>query len=196
MARSVTEYRDMMLALLPKGSAWPREPDSEWGKLFTGIAEEFARIDARNEQLLREMNPRSALETLEEWERDYALPGGCITQEQTLVERRNALVEKYQRIGIQSRSFFIEAAAQLGYTITITEYDANNPGPQSNYNGIPLSGDDWNFVWQINAPLTTEQPRIYGSPYPAPYSAFGNELLECTMRALVHDHRVLFFSYS
>lgn len=196
MARVAEEFRDMMLAMLPKGAAWPTDANSNWGRLFHGIAEEFARIDARNEQLLREMDSRSVSELMSEWEDDLGLPGPCVTEAQTLAQRRNALIAKFRYHGRQDKQFFIDVAAELGYTITITEYDQAHPGPQPDYNGIPLSGDAWNFVWQINAANSNASLRTYGDEYPAPYTAFGNELLECTMRSLVHTHRVLFFAYS
>jgi uncharacterized protein YmfQ (DUF2313 family) len=124
------------------------------------------------------------------------LPGPCITIAQSLADRRKALLAKYRWVGEQSRQFFIDVAADLGYAITITEYNAANPGPQTEYNGIPLVGDAWNFVWQINAAIQNQSIRVYGSQYPGPYQTFGNELLECTLRSLAHTHRVLFFSYT
>lgn len=186
----------MMLAMLPRGSAWPTDPNSKWGKLLYGIAEEFARIDARNEQLLREMDTRSVGELLPEWENDFGLPGSCITESQTLSQRRNALITKFRYHGRQDTQFFIDVAAELGYTITITEYDEAHPGPQPDYNGIPLTGDAWNFVWQVNAANTNAQQMQYGDEFPAPFVTFGNELLECALRSLAHTHRVLFFAYS
>ncbi len=197
MARSVEDYRDMMLALLPQGDAWPREPNSEWGKLFHGFADECGRIDVRHDQLLLEMNPATCVELLPEWEEDFGLPGGCmIGVGQTFTQRRNALVAKYKLIGNQSKQFFIDVAAGLGYTITITEYSAANPGPYTHTpTGLPISGDDWNYVWRINAPEITVQSRLSGSPIGEPYSTVGNKLLECTLYDLAHDHRVLFFNY-
>jgi uncharacterized protein YmfQ (DUF2313 family) len=196
MALTAENFRDMMLALLPPGQAWSREPDGGFGLLFKAIGNEFSRIDSSNEQLLLEMSPQTTVALLPEWERDYDLPGACITGAQTFTERRRALVTKYQLIGNQSRQFFIDTAASLGYTITIDEYDEDHPGTQTEYMGIPLTGDAWNYVWQINSPETTIQPRSYGSSYNEPYTAFGNQLLECTLRAIAHDHRALFFAYT
>lgn len=196
VARSVEQYRDAMIALLPHGAAWSHDPRSQLGSLLMAFADEFARVDARNEQLLKEMDPRGALELMTEWEGDYGLPGPCIHTAQTLADRRKALLAKYRWVGRQDRQFFIDVAADLGYAITITEYNAANPGPQTEYEGIPLTGDAWNYVWQINAPLVNNTVRVYGSQYPGPYQTFGNELLECTLRGLAHTHRVLFFSYS
>jgi uncharacterized protein YmfQ (DUF2313 family) len=196
VAMSAAQYRDMMLSLLPQGAAWPRDPNSNWGKLFYGFGEEFARVDASNDALIAEMDVRTALELLPDYETDYGLPGQCIHEVQTLLDRRNALVTKYRLIGRQDRQFFIDVAADLGYAITITEYDEAHPGPQPDYNGIPLSGDAWNYVWQINAALVNLQLRTFPSSFAGPFGSFGNELLECTLRGLAHDHRALFFSYT
>jgi uncharacterized protein YmfQ (DUF2313 family) len=195
MARSVAEFTAMMLAMLPKGAAWPRDPDSATGRRFTAMAQEFSLIDERTNQLLKEMLPGSTVELMPEWEQDYNLPGDCITTVQTSTQRRNALKNRYKFKGHQKKQMFIDAAAALGYTITITEYDQNNPGPQADYNGIPLSGDDWNFVWQINAALTTVVRKVVGSLVGEPLSTWGNEQLECVMLDLAHDHRALFFTY-
>lgn len=189
-------YRDAMLALLPRGAAWPRDPESQFGKLLHAFADEFARVDQRNADLQREMDVRYAIELLPEYEIDYAVPGPCIHTAQTLDQRRRQLVEKYRRIGRQDRQFFIDVAADLGYAITITEFDQANPGPQTEYNGIPLAGDAWNFVWQVNAELTNYRQRKYPARYNERYGTFGNDLLECTLRALTHAHRVLFFAYT
>ncbi len=197
MARGVNEFRDMCLALLPVGPAWPKTADSEWALLFEAVMPEFTRIDAANEQLLKEMSPVSAELLFEEWEAQYGLPSKCMEgQEQTLQQRRNTLINKYRFVGDQSKQFFIDLAASIGFAITITEFSASNPGLQSSYEGIPLAGDDWNFVWQVNAPLTTVQPRTYPSGYGEAYAEWENELLECTLNAYAHDHRILFFSYS
>jgi uncharacterized protein YmfQ (DUF2313 family) len=196
MARTVEQFRDVMLALMPRGFAWPTEPNSNWGQLFMALAEEFTRIDIRNESLLAEFYPRTTLELLEDWEKNYGLPGQCIHEVQTLNERHRALLTKYRLVGRQDKQFFIDVAADLGYVITITEYDVNHPGPQTEYNGFPLTGSAWNYVWQINAQLETLQLRTYPSSYSGPYGAFSIELLECTLRGLAHDHRALFFAYT
>ena len=196
MARSVEQFRNAMLALMPQGAAWTKAPDSTWGKLFEAFATEFSRIDARNELLLSEMDVRGALELIPEWEDDYNLPGPCIHEVQTLSERRSALLAKYRQLGEQSRAFFVTVAADLGYEITITEYNEENPGPQTEYEGIPIDGDAWNYVWQIDAALGTLRPRTFMAEFPGRFMEFGNELLECTLRSLAHDHRVLFFSYT
>ena len=196
MARSVDDFIAIMLALLPRGAAWPTSADSQMADLLYAAAVEFADIDLRNEKLLKEMSPWTCSELLLEWESDYGLPEKCTTYQQTTTERRNVLIEKFSRIGSQSHQFFIDSAAALGFSITITEYDVNNPGPQTEYQGLSLNGDDWNFVYQINAPATTIVRKECGTACGEPLSTWGNELLECSIGHIAHDHRARFFAYS
>jgi uncharacterized protein YmfQ (DUF2313 family) len=196
MARPVSDFVTAMLALLPEGLAWPKSPDSNFAMLCEVMAEEFRGIELRNEQLLAEMSPATTSLLFNEREAEFGLPGACITEEQSLTQRRNAMVAKHKLVGEQSKQFFIDTATTLGYDITITEYQASDPGPQTEYNGHTLVDDAWNFVWQINAELETSTPMTFGSPFGSPFTAFGNELLECTMRSIAHGHRALFFSYT
>lgn len=196
MARTVADYTHAMLALLPIGPAWPRDQSSWWGLWFKAISAEFVRAEKQHEQLLKEMSPATTELLLEAYETDYALPDPCLTQDQTISERREALFVKATSIGQQNKQFFIDTAKALGYDITITEYSSANPGTQTSYQNQPIAGDAWNFVWQINASLENYHARRYGSAYGELYSTFGNEQLECAMRAVAHDHRVLFFSYT
>lgn len=194
MAMSVEQYQAALLALLPKGDAWPTDLDSDMAKLMHGIAEEFARIDARAEDQLRESHPSSAAEMFEEWEHQYALPLPCITDEQTMVERRAALVQAYQAHGGQSRAFFIAVAAALGFTITIDEFIPMHAGCLA---GAPCNGEDWAFVFQVNAPETTTTHFTAGTSVAGEaLASWGNAMLECAIKRLVHAHRVVQFSYS
>lgn len=196
MALAADAYVDSMLALLPEGAPWPRDPDSWWALLFRGLYPEYLREQSMLDQMLNEMSVSTAQLFFQEYEAEYGLPDKCVASEQTVSQRRASLVIKEAAVGRQDKQFFIDVAAQLGFEITITEYSENNPGPQTDYNGLPIRGADWNFVWQINAPQTTVQPRQYGSAYGEAYTVFGNDILECAMRNLAHDHRVLFFAYS
>lgn len=197
MAQLVEAYVDRMLQLLPQGFAWPTSRDSDFAQLLWPIAEELRILEERNEQLLLEMSPATCEELFDEWEAELGLPGPCITGAQTEDERRNAMVAKYNLVGEQSKQFFIDVAAQLGYTITITEYDAANPGQQEDYQGMPISGDAWNFVWQINVQGIAGDPLYVGSPVGSPLTSWeGSETLECAIGDIAHDHRILFFNYN
>ena len=69
-----------------------------------------------------ESDPRSTIELLPDWERNWGLPDPCYKEPQSIAERQLALVMRMTLMGGQAREFFIDIAAMIGYTITITEY--------------------------------------------------------------------------
>jgi len=121
--RTGADYVQAFLALLPQGEAWPREPNSTLVKTVTGLNEYWGFVDSRAADLLEiESDPRSTVELLPDWERNWGLPDPCYEAPQTIGQRQLALVMRMTMLGGQSREFFIQVAAQIGYSITITEY--------------------------------------------------------------------------
>ena len=122
--RSGSDYTEAFLALLPQGQAWPKHaPDSVLAQGVAGLCDYWGFVDGRAADLLeRESDPRTTIELLPDWERNWGLPDPCYTAPQTIDERQLALVMRMTMQGAQSREFFIEVAAMIGYTITITEY--------------------------------------------------------------------------
>jgi hypothetical protein len=87
-------YARQLKALLPQGVAWNLEPDSMVSRVMLALAEELARIDGRAAALIQEIDPRTTLELLPDWERMLALPDICAPAAQTLQERRAACAKK------------------------------------------------------------------------------------------------------
>jgi uncharacterized protein YmfQ (DUF2313 family) len=155
--RSGSDYTRAFLALLPKGQAWPRNPGTTLVGACDGLAQYWGYVDGRAGDLLeRESDPRQTIELLPDWERNWGLPDPCYAQPLTIHERQIALILRMTMMGGQSRQFFIDVAAFLGYTITITEYapfmagvsnlgDTRTPPLDPN----PLVGD---FRWYIGPP--------------------------------------------
>lgn len=94
MTRSAAAYGSLISSLLPEGDAWPREPGMPLAKLTDWMAAEFARVDARVADLLREADPRQTAELIEEWEREVGLPDECSAGLSTLEARRAAIVTR------------------------------------------------------------------------------------------------------
>ena len=117
------DYGTAFLTLLPQGQAWPKHPGTTLDLACRGLAEYWGFVDSRAGDLLeRESDPRTTMELLPDWERNWGLPDPCYTAPQTIGERQQALVMRMTMIGGASREFFIGVAAQIGYTITISEY--------------------------------------------------------------------------
>lgn len=123
--RDHASYTHALLALLPVGEIWPRDPASTLVKTISALAELTAAWAARVATfLLVEAFPPSANALLPDWERVLGLPEPCLpVAGLTIAERQQAVLEKLQRRpGRQDRPYFIELAARLGYLITITEF--------------------------------------------------------------------------
>lgn len=192
---SAEAYRAQLQALLPSGAAWPRESNTALARFLAALAEEFARVDFRAEQLVDEADPRTTAELLADWERVAGLPDSCVTVAQTTQERRDALVAKLTNLGGQSRQFFTDLAARLGYSITITEFHPFQVG--SSAVGDALNGDAWTLAWRVNAPTTTVREfRVGGSAVGDALRSWGNELLECAITRTKPAHTHVQFGYS
>ncbi len=121
--RSGDDYVSAFSQLLPQGIAWPRTVDSFLMKIVTGLSQFWGQVDFAAAKLLEtESDPRKTIDLLPEWERAFGLPDPCIAEPLTIGDRRNALIMRMTLLGAQSREFFIATAAQIGYTISITEF--------------------------------------------------------------------------
>jgi uncharacterized protein YmfQ (DUF2313 family) len=121
--RSGEDYADAMQALLPRGQAWPRHLNSVLMQVVTGLTRIWGDFEIRASKLLEvESDPRITIELLPDWERNWGLPDPCYTAPTSLDERHLALMTRMTIEGWQSREFFIELAASIGYAITITEF--------------------------------------------------------------------------
>ena len=121
--RSGDDYAEAYLALLPTGQAWPRHPLSTLVLTAYGLCQYWGFVDSRAADLLEiESDPRLTVELLPDWERAWGLPDPCVQTPQGIVARRQALLMKMTMLGGQSRQFYTDVAAGLGYNITITEY--------------------------------------------------------------------------
>lgn len=194
MTLTAEQYRDLLLALQPPGQALPVDPDSTWARLLLALADELARLDARADDLVDEADPRTTYELLADWEQVAGLPDSCAPESRTVTERRNALHARIAGMGGQSQQYYIDLAALLGYTITITEF-------RPAHAGIAVAGDaitngDWVHAWQVRAPETTVTAATAGSTSAGePLRVWGNELLECAIRRYKPAHSVVLFTY-
>jgi uncharacterized protein YmfQ (DUF2313 family) len=122
--RSGDDYTHAFLRLLPQGQAWPREPDSILARVARGLCQYWGFVDGRAADLLeRESDPRITIELLPDWERAWGLPDPCFASPQTVEMRRRILVLWMTWMGGQSRQYFTDVMAWLGYPgIQIQEF--------------------------------------------------------------------------
>ncbi len=193
-AQGIARYRSMLQRLQPLGLAWTRNPESVLGRLYAGFAVEQLRVERRGEDLLAELDPRTTVEMLVDWEHVTGLPDACTGPLASTSARRAAIVARLGELGGQSRAYFISLAAALGYTITITEFDAFTVGMTV---GQPLNGADWQFAWRVQAPEVSVRTFEVGTGVAGdPLRDWGNDLLECAIERAKPAHTVVHFAYS
>ncbi len=192
MSRSADQYTRMLQGLLPRGAAWTRDSAAKLTQLLAGMAVELSRLDARGDDLINEALPDTTLELLDRWEAVAGLPGECTGPLETIEQRRAALVMRLATVGAQSRQYFIDLAASLGYSVTITEFSPFQVGSSA---GDELTGGDWLHAWRVNAPETTVRAFIAGASAGEALQTWGNALLECAISRVKPAHTVLIFGY-
>jgi uncharacterized protein YmfQ (DUF2313 family) len=202
--RSGEDYGNAFLSLLPQGQAWPKYPGTTLDLACRGLAEYWGFVDSRAADLLeRESDPRTTIELLPDWERNWGLPDPCYTAPQTIGERQLALIMRMTMLGAQSRDFFMGVAAMLGYTITITEYRtfvcgvAN--GELSEYPYYGLGPETNRFYWTVhvdNAKLVWFRVTS-GQTGVDPHLRIGVfDDLECLLNRWKPAHTHIIFDYS
>ncbi|MCE8027553.1 DUF2313 domain-containing protein [Halomonas daqingensis] len=192
MALSASDYHGILDALAPPGQALPRDPGSSWQRLLAARAEAFRRVDGRADTLLEEADPRTAYDLLSDWERTFGLPDPCVSGEQTVAERRGALLRALTGTGGASRAYFIELAAALGYEIAIEEYTAHTVGATVDH---PLYGIAWRWAWTARGPKVTVNYLAVNSGVDEPLASWGNERLECVFNRAKPAHTHLIYAY-
>ena len=196
MIRTAEDYKGLLQALLPPGQLWDalREPGGLFDDLSAALAEEFARVDGRAAALVGETDPRSTSELLTEWEAFAGLPDPCVGDPDNTAQRREALLARLTAVGGQSPQYFIDMAAALGYTVTITEF--RPPLADQAVVGDALTYGDWVYTFSVNAPETTTYDAVAGvAAAGEPLRAWGNKALECSIRRWRPAQTIVLFTY-
>lgn len=121
--RRASDYALAINNLLPTGLAWPRDASSVLQQLVNGLSAIWEDVENAVDLLLNfESDPRITNILLPDWERAWGLPDLCLDEPVTTSDRQKALVLRITLLGAQDRQFFIDLAASIGYTVTITEY--------------------------------------------------------------------------
>lgn len=195
MAMMASDYQSQLQALLPRGLAWAKSQTSILAFLLMAWADEFARVDLRCEDLVNEADPRTTTEVLPDWERVAGLPDPCVTIDQTIEQRRSALVSKLTMTGGQSRAYFIGIAESMGYVgATIDEFAMMtcNDDCNSELNSIADL-----FAWRLNLPFSTGGVFVMDceSDCNSALQSWGDEALECRVNKFKPAHTSVLFAY-
>lgn len=188
------DFLAALQACMPRGKVWPKDPDAIQTQALQGHATPFQRQNDRANYLLTDAFPATADELLPDWEATLGLPDPCAGVSPTLQARQRQVVARLTNSGGQSVPYFIAYAQSLGFTVTVTQFTPFRMGQQSM--GCQLGSQDWAFTWRVNAPASTISYFSMGqSGMGEPLASWGNNVLECELRALMPAHTILNFAY-
>lgn len=185
----VDDYAQQLKQLLPESDVLRQDVNSVLHKLMLAISEELARVDDRSDVLMTEADPRTATETLADWERALQLPDNRVLAiPGTTAGRRSAVTQKYTDRGGQSESFFIALAAACGYTATIYRYSSRlcrtGVARTGDVNTARLVGEVAAYTFQLNVTL------------PAAAGALSQADFERVITYAAHAHVTVVFVYT
>lgn len=190
---SILAHGEALERLRPPGLAWTTDAHSVSRQLYTALGTELARVTGRAADLIREADPRTSVELLEDWERVLGLPGPCGELEPTVVLRQFAVHAKLIQPGGSSRQHYIDQASGLGITITIEEFLPFKVGVSKC--GDKLTNGDWVFTWRTHHPVASGQFLSVGSGVIGePLLEISAGTLECFLTASKPSHTHLLFA--
>lgn len=176
-------YARALKRLLPQGAVWDLLLGSRVSDVCHALAEELARIDARGADLINEVDPRTAIETLDDWERVLGLPDEDVPSiPSTVAERRLAVTQKLVRLGGQSVPYYTTLAAACGYVITIDDTYGRTILRAGFRAGARAYGVQWAHVWRVDV-------------QPPTGDALPHAELEAIIRRAAAAHTVVLFRY-
>ena len=176
---TLADYLAAMQALMPRGRVWPRSQGAVQTKTLAGLAASLLRVAQSAGELLEDIFPADTQQLLPEWEETLGLPDPCVGPAASIAIAQAQVLARFANSGGQSIAFFVELAAQLGYSITITEFTG-----------------DQAFHWQVNAPAASETFFVVGvNKAGDPLSIDPNLPLECVFNRLKPGHTTVSFVY-
>ncbi len=195
MALKTEAYKAVLTALFPPGKAWNVTVQTLLGKLAHGFAPELARIDARTEILMNEVDPRTSVEMLADWERVCGLPDPCTTAiNQPVPIRRSDVIAKLSSTGGQSKSYLMAICAAQGFLITILEFYEAKAGRLRC--GGRLTNGPWKFTFRIAADeAAITEFVVDGSTVGEPLRYWDNDRLVCIVNKHKPAHTYAQFTY-
>lgn len=187
-------HTSALASYLPDGQLFEAKniDDSNFRKLLRGFAGELFTAEGYLKTLEQEYSPAVTELFIAEWESAVGIPGACFAVADTLDDRRQNVLTKLAALGIQTEQDFIDLAALLGVTVTISQLSDDVFPPYSiPYTIAALPGARYVIV------VTGENLVSGFPPYSIPLFLEGGEtLLECLYDKVKSDNCNVIFKNS
>lgn len=191
---TVEQHTQSLADYMPNGDLFVAKnfEGSNFRRLLRGWAFELQRLEATFIEVAQEYNIYTTNDFISEWERMVGIPDSCFSNDKNIETRRRQVIIKLSAEGVNTKQDFIDLAALLGFTITITyppeipfypPYDV----PINLITGIPES----RYVWIVRGQgLVPNVP-----PYDVPFSLISGHatVLQCFFEKLKPAHTKIIY---
>jgi uncharacterized protein YmfQ (DUF2313 family) len=179
--------------LPPRGKAWTRLLGSIFQGFWRVIADALAAVHARSADLTElEAFPPTSVELLSQWETVLGLPDPCLPTPSSTAARQAAVALRLTATGGQSVSYFETVAAQLGASISITEFAPFRWG--INKWTQPLLTASYANTWEVTLLGSSQFFFLWGvSSWGEPYWQPGLPAVQCELLRLAPAHTKVLF---
>jgi len=209
----VESYADALTALMPRGKGWPEARGPNWRALMLALAPELRRMDVEAATVIEEADPRTAVETIPDYERVLDLPDACLGEPEGIDERRALVIALLLMKGGASPPYFEALGASFDRPCEVSEEFAFVCGTSGAGDGLAAEvdtlqagADCGSFLSDLAAPfqwwITSEASwasRVYADEDGAEAGAllldFGDARLECLVERFKPDHTRVHHEY-
>jgi len=115
------------LALWPRGAAWGAPGLEAAGEgtvlaqLTRAVLSPFCALYSRAWQLTLESRASTLVDSLDDWEADHGLPDRCVSEPQTIEQRKTSLLSRVAREATITPGDMVRLAAKLGFVVALEE---------------------------------------------------------------------------
>lgn len=177
MVHLTEQWTNAIMAQLPRGVIWSREPSLDLYKYASGYAPRLQAVEVSANGLLAEMRPESTFQMLPDWEWYLGLPE-CNIDRPTFEQRRDAVTEKnYRKGGLQGWNIE-KLAADLGFDIEFQEIFPHHCLRGCTY---PLYEDKYRHLIRIYVKGITQAYATCLDDCLTPLVSESAVILECTL---------------
>lgn len=188
---TLADFTNQVMKALPSGPIWNKNPGSDMYQAIMALMQPFVDEHQRAANLLVEAYPATTIELLPAFQASLGLPNSCSIADPTLAQAQQQVVAKFAGTLGSSVAYLIQYAANLGYTITISEFSPWNP-VYSDLTGAIMNTA--NYI-QVNIPSSFIE--YFQSGHSALGQALGTTgsyaVIECEMASIIPATATLYF---